>query len=274
VRLGEDARDPTPRHWCRIYLETLKPLRIEGAPDAPRLATGEEARRKVESFLADHTPGPGPWVGVHPGGRIYRIPDPAAPEGVARLSRRWPPDRFAALVRLLLAGGTTVFLTGSDEDAPAARAILADASSGMHAFPPGRLIDTTGRLSLPETAALIERMDAFVSNDTGPMHLAFALDVPTVAIFGPTDPLRAGPLHGLPHRVLTPGLPCSPCGGEALVPCRNPNGQECLTAISVAEVYGAVKAALDIRGPAASQNGAPSIGLEVAASPLREQERK
>jgi ADP-heptose:LPS heptosyltransferase len=78
------------------------------------------------------------------------------------------------------------------------------------------------------------------------MHLAFALDVPTVAIFGPSDPRRVGPpAHPARHRILRPGLACSPCAGEALVPCRNPAGQECLTAVSVADAFTAAMELLE-----------------------------
>jgi heptosyltransferase-2 len=274
VELLTDAvsRDPGLHHWTSVYHAVLRPLGIDAPPEPPRLATGEDARTGVDRFLAEQGALPRPWIGIHPGGRIYQVPEPSAPGGVALLSRRWPQERFTALVERLLADGGTLFLTGSTDDAPVTSAIkaccapvlreksrvlrkdggsshaerLADtvtqnAEHGtQHA-----LIDTTGRLSLPETAALIERMDAYVTNDTGPMHLALALDVPTVALFGPTDPRRAGPLPGDGrHQVLAPDLPCSPCGGEALVPCRNPAGQECLTAIPVEAVYQAAKAAL------------------------------
>lgn len=279
VRLGEAhgryhdlltdpvRRDLSPRHWSRLYLDVLAPLDIEGTAEPLGLVTAPEEREAVAQFLDAMGPLPRPWIGIHAGGRIYRIPDQATPGGLATLSRRWPAERYGLLVRRLLADGGTVFLTGSSEDAPATGRVIQVAREGeingasddgapIHGQalpmdqaseqePRARLIDTTGRLSLAETAALIERLDVFVSNDTGPMHLAFALDVPSVALFGPTDPRWVGPVEGgQRHRILVPGLPCSPCGGASLVPCRNPAGQECLTAIPVETVYAAVKGLL------------------------------
>jgi heptosyltransferase-2 len=292
VRLGEAYGDTAGllthpvtrtsgvRHWTHIHLDVLAPLGIDPAdrPAArPFMVTAPEDRAAVQQFVESYGPLPRPWIALHPGGRIYRIPDAAAPEGLATLSRRWPAERFAVLARRLLdARGGTLFLTGGPEDVSVTLAVLAAfgaRSSALGAWrgqeqvlllsepsPEPRAlraepcIDTTGRLSLGETAALIEACDLFVTNDTGPMHLAFALDVPTVAIFGPTDPRRAGPLDHEDlgraevssdrpppsrHRVLRPALACSPCAGEALVPCRNPAGQECLTAVSVAAAYAA-----------------------------------
>lgn len=261
VRLGEAyghtanllthpvTRSTAVRHWARIQLDVLAPLGVDpaGRPAArPFMVTAAEDRAAVHHFLEIYGTLPRPWIALHPGGRIYRIPDAAAPDGLATLSRRWPAERFAVLARrLLVARGGTLFLTGGPEDAPATAVVMALL---------GASVDTTGRLTLGETAALIEACDLFVTNDTGPMHLAFALDVPTVAIFGPTDPRRAGPVdhedlgcavvssERLPpsrQRVLRPALACSPCAGEALVPCRNPAGQECLTAVSVAAAYAA-----------------------------------
>jgi ADP-heptose:LPS heptosyltransferase len=74
-----------------------------------------------------------------------------------------------------------------------------------------RLIVLAGQLDLPETAAVLGRIDLFVTGDTGPMHLAAAMGTPVVSLFGPSDPRRYGP--GIEtRRVLRVQLPCSPCG--------------------------------------------------------------
>jgi len=239
-----DAADNLPLHWSAIYPRVLRPLGIVHPPASPQLATSPQARRTVQQFLDNHAqPERRPWIGVNPGGRIYNLSDPREHGRIARLSRRWPAERFAALVARLLDDGATVFLTGSTEDASTTSAIARMLDETVS----DRLIDATGCFSLTETAALIERMDVFVSNDTGPMHVAFSLNVPTVALFGPTDPRVTGPLVEFPHQILQPHLPCSPCCGRKLVICRNPAGQECLSAVSVDAAHAAVERTLAAR---------------------------
>jgi ADP-heptose:LPS heptosyltransferase/O-antigen/teichoic acid export membrane protein len=237
------AHSPEPRHWAQIHLDLLAPLGVTAGPSPTRLVTTAEARATVARLLEVGAPtgerGPlaRPWIGIHAGGRIYQIPDAGAPGGIARLSRRWPVERFGALARRLTEEcGATVFLTGAPEEARTSALVAGPSVTGC--------IDTTGRLSLAETAALMEQCDVFVTNDTGPMHMAFALGVPTVAIFGPTDPRRVGPIGEEAtrrSRILAPALSCAPCAGEALIPCRHPEGQVCLLEIPVGDVFRAVQ---------------------------------
>ena len=69
----------------------------------------------------------------------------------------------------------------------------------------------TGKTTLPELLALLERADALVSGDSGPLHLAVAIQRPVVAIHGPTDPGESGPFRAARAAVLRHVLPCSPC---------------------------------------------------------------
>jgi ADP-heptose:LPS heptosyltransferase/O-antigen/teichoic acid export membrane protein len=281
------ARSPEPCHWAQIHLNLLRLLGVEDGLGPTRLVTTGAARAAVARFLehavlpsggtgsqlpapGSRLPAPGtrhpalgtrhpalgtrrrrgevgalprPWIGIHPGGRIYQIPDAGHPEGIARLSRRWPAERFRELARSLIeCCGGTVFLTGGSDETPTSALVAEGCPAGC--------VDVTGRLTLSETAALMAQCDVFITSDTGPMHMAFALDVPTVAIFGPTDPRRVGPLGEearLRHRILTPHVACAPCGGEALIPCSHPDGQVCLTEISVERVSGAVQELLQPR---------------------------
>lgn len=90
--------------------------------------------------------------------------------------------------------------------------------------------------------ALIERCDLLIGNDSGPIHLAAALKIPTVSIFGPSNHLVSRPL-GDKHKVVRKDLPCSPCYGRFSVrfKCKNKNRQECLKSISVEDVLNAVE---------------------------------
>ena len=100
-------------------------------------------------------------------------------------------------------------------------------------------IDLCGRTDLKELTALIEGARAVVTNDSGPMHIAAALDKPTIALFGPTDPVKTGPYGWQKNRklkVIKADVPCAPC--------RRKKGCTefiCMNRINVGEVYEALK---------------------------------
>jgi heptosyltransferase-2 len=89
--------------------------------------------------------------------------------------------------------------------------------------------------------AIIARCRVFITNDSGLMHVAAALGVPLVAIFGSTDPSRTGPL-GANSRVLYQALSCAPC-----LKTQCPRNRECMEAITVEEVFEEVKRAWELR---------------------------
>ena len=95
------------------------------------------------------------------------------------------------------------------------------------------ILSLGGNLSVKESAALIEKCAVFISNDTGPMHIAAALNVPLVAVFGSTNPLWTGPI-GSRSRVLYRKVPCSPCFKRS---CPRKSGRyECLSSITADNV--------------------------------------
>jgi ADP-heptose:LPS heptosyltransferase len=105
------------------------------------------------------------------------------------LTKRWPPEHFAELVRRAQeqAGGTAIFV-GSPDEAPLA-AQTADRLKGQ-------MLDLTGRTTLPQLTALLARADVMISNDSGPLHLAMALGRPVVAPYTCTKVLLNGPYGG------------------------------------------------------------------------------
>ena len=92
---------------------------------------------------------------------------------------------------------------------------------------PGRCVDLADQTTLPEMIEWLRAVDLLITNDTGPMHVAAALNKPVVALFGPTDPRRTGP-YGQIDRVLRLDLPCSPCLSSS---CRLHPPMECLVAL-------------------------------------------
>lgn len=148
-------------------------------------------------------------------------------------SKNWPLDRFAALAeRLQQESNATVFLLGSPADRAGCEQMAANLSSG-------RVVNLAGRTRLPELGGVLAEMDLVVTNDSGPMHLAAAVGVPTLAVFGPTDATRTGP-YGEHHRVIASSIPCRPCFSRQ---CRRPD-LPCLTGISVDDVLQAARTML------------------------------
>ena len=121
-------------------------------------------------------------------------------------SRRWPPERFAAVADLLAARFDAVIaLTGGDNDDD--RAITRAIRRHMR----HDALDLAGRTSLGGLAALLQRMSLFIGNDSGPAHLAEAVGTPSVTLFGPTDPRRWAPLDQRAHPIVREPVGCSPC---------------------------------------------------------------
>ncbi len=112
-------------------------------------------------------------------------------------TKRWPVERFAALVQPLRQQfGMESVVAGGPADGALGRQI------------PG--VDLTGKTNLRQLVALLEGAALVIANDSGPMHIAAALGRPLVTVFGPTNPLRNGP-YGREDCVVRTDIPCSPC---------------------------------------------------------------
>lgn len=146
-------------------------------------------------------------------------------------TKNWPLSYFAELARRLMTqAGASVVVCGGGADREAGEAIVAEAPGALNAC---------GLHALPETGGLLRQMDLVVANDTGPLHLAVALGVPCLVLYGPTAPARTGP-YGPLHRVLQVDLPCRPCLSRR---CRV-GGIPCMASISTDEVFAAAWAML------------------------------
>jgi len=121
-------------------------------------------------------------------------------------SKRWPEAHFARLAEGLMAAGHHVLLFGSSNDQPVAAELIRALPSALH----GQCTDLTGRTSLGEAIDLLSTARLVVSNDSGLMHVAAALDRPLVALYGSTSPDFTPPL-GDRVRVLRIALDCAPC---------------------------------------------------------------
>ncbi len=194
---------------------------------APALALPPEVVARAAGRLGAAR---GTLIGVHASG--------------GRESKQWHLDRFAAVAReLATSRGATIVLTGSDADRPLVEALAAK----LAGVP---VLNVAGNMDVPTLAAVLARLDLFVTGDTGPMHLAAAMGTPVVAVFGPSQPARYGP-RAARERIVRIDLPCSPCGRVRLPPerCRG-HVPDCLDGITVAAVVGAAVELLDATRPA------------------------
>ncbi len=165
---------------------------------------------------------------VPPGVRVVGL----APSAAWGESKRWPAERFGRLARTLAERGLhPVLLVGPGEEPVAAEV---RAAAGMDLAVAGPSLDIAGFLGL------MARLDAVVSNDSGPMHLAALAGCPVVGLFGPTDPRRTAPL-GSRSVVVSRGLECAPCF-EPVCPLGT---RACLAGIGVDEVCARVLALVD-----------------------------
>jgi ADP-heptose:LPS heptosyltransferase len=156
-------------HAVDRYWRVAEALGVGGLPKEFYVPIPQDVRRWAEEALRDC---PRPWLGLGVGSRWP--------------TKRWLPEHFAHLAQQaqFRFGGTAVFVGGGDETALAGevRARLA-----------GPTLDLTGRTTLPQLAAVLERVDVLLANDTGPLHLAAALGRPVVAPYTCTSVRQTGP---------------------------------------------------------------------------------
>jgi len=144
-------------------------------------------------------------------------------------TKLWEPDKFSELaLKLQKDLNCRIVFTGSSQD----RAIIDEMikHTGNAAGP----VNLAGRTSLKELAYLYSRCSTLVCTDTGPMHIAAAMECRVVALFGPTSPLRTGP-YGTGHKVIRSGIDCSPCFKKEC------GDTKCMKDITVNMVVDAVK---------------------------------
>ncbi len=143
--------------------------------------------------------------------------------GVRWRTKRWPPEKFGELASLL---SFNTVVVGSKGDLDAAKKVVT--------LSKGKAVSLAGRTTLKELIEVIKGAQYFVSNDSGPMHIAAALGVPVFAIFGPTDHLRTGP-YGKGHTIIKEDISCAPCFK------RTCHDVKCMEMLSVEKVYEAIE---------------------------------
>jgi len=187
-----------------------------GGVEPLRYVVGEDAERAAAALLAT--------AGVRDG-----VPLVGLQLGASREIRQWPAAAFGALGRALAGAGHRVVLVGGRGDRALAAAVAAEIGDGV--------IDACGKTGIAELGALLRRLDALVSGDTGPMHMAVAVGTPVVGLFfGPASPFDTGP-YAPDNVVLHANAPCAPCDHN--VTCLQPFCRTEIEPQLVAAVVGA-----------------------------------
>ncbi|NUN50485.1 MAG: lipopolysaccharide heptosyltransferase II [Candidatus Brocadiae bacterium] len=171
-------------HRVAYYLELLRPFGEVPAATAPEISPPAEAvdwaRRETGEDL---------WAGVNPGATYGK-------------AKQWYPERFEEIGRRLAARGYRVAVVGGPAEADLGKTVARGIGDAARDF--------SGKTTLPRLAALLARFRVFVTNDTGPMHVAAAVGTPVVAVFGPTDPRTTRPF-GDRFTLVRHEVECAPC---------------------------------------------------------------
>lgn len=215
---------PAPRHLVRMRERHLWRAQRALGVTASAPPPGAMAQAPDDLFAAQ-------WL------RDERVPEGALLVAISPGARshikRWTSAGFAAVAdRLIAATRCHVLFTGEAGERDVVSGII-----GRMAHPQAAHV-AAGRTTLGQLAALLRRCRLLISNDSATMHLAAYLDVPVVAIFGPTDPRKYGPA-GPRHRILQRRLRCVPC--EASL-CRYHH--ECMEEMTADEVFTAAREVL------------------------------
>ncbi len=198
-------------HHIYYYMNLLAPLGIVNFKrfQVPRIYLKEEEVTKAERYLKGLS---APVIGINPG----------AAYGDAKM---WGADKFSRLAKKLISeveAGIIIF--GSKQEHQIGEDIAVHINSSS-------ILNMMGRISLRESMALMSRCRLFVTNDTGPMHVASALGVPTLAVFGSTDPEITGPVGEDAHTIKRE-VDCAPCFKRNC-----PTDKRCMEAIGVEDVF-------------------------------------
>lgn len=166
---------PEDKHEIHKFLDLLTFLGVPAADDSLEFPVSKRDERDLQQLVQFDKP----HACIHPG---------------SASSRRWSADYFAAVADACSAMGLRPVLTGSKDEVELARSVAERTKSGA--------VVLAGKTSLGTLAALLKNAEFYIGNDTGPAHLARALDVPSITIFFNADPARWGPLNTSRHRVV------------------------------------------------------------------------
>jgi heptosyltransferase III len=200
------------RHMVEVNLDALRRIGVQPGQDERKVTfvPGTQAEQAVDKLLGD-----APFVHLHPASR-WRF-------------KCWTAQKNAELIDRLAAEGQRIVVTAAPDETQMIDEILAKAKATT--------LNLAGKLTLKQLGAVAARARLFVGVDSMPMHLAAAMGVPTVALFGPSGESEWGPWN-VPHRVVKSTHTCRPCGQDG---CGGGKVSECLTLLPVDIVHAAAR---------------------------------
>ena len=217
------------RHQIYYYLNLIEKLGIKAEYSVPYIHLGLDERLQARNSLKEMKR---PVLGINPGATFGS-------------AKKWFPDRFADIANWFIQDtGGSVVLFGGPSEVDIADKIYRDMYPEFRTS--ASVTNVAGQTSLRELISLVSECDAFLTNDSGPLHIAYAVRTPLVALFGSTAPELTGPppeMSGDDNIVITADLSCRPCFDRT---CRN-NDMQCMHAITADEVYYGVKRILHDR---------------------------
>jgi heptosyltransferase-2 len=214
--------DEKKTHQIHYYLNLVRQTGLPAEHSIPYVYLTMNERLQARGLLKDMKR---PVLGVNPG----------ATYGSAK---RWFPERFAEVADWFIKDtGGSIVLFGGKSEVEIADEIYIKTNSEFRTL--NSVVSLAGKTSLRELITLISECDVFVTNDSGPMHIAYAVRTPFAVIFGSTEPQLTGPPQGYEGNsvVIKPDLPCSPCFERT---CKN-NDMRCMYAATSDEVYYGIK---------------------------------
>ncbi|RJQ44895.1 MAG: lipopolysaccharide heptosyltransferase II [Nitrospiraceae bacterium] len=224
------SKDILSQHQVYYYLNLLKAIGMKTTETHPYMFLTDDERQWARNLIRSELhkgmsrhAAIRPLIGINPG----------ATYGSAK---RWLPERYAEVIRrIIIELNSSVMIFGSASEKEIADEILTHIDAPYHSF----ILNMAGKTTIRELASLIAECNAFITNDSGPMHIASALFVPVVGIFGSTDKTVTGPF-GEGHRMISSDIPCSPCMKREC-----PEGHlQCMSDITADEVFSALKEVL------------------------------
>ena len=200
------------RHMVEVNLDALRRIGVQPGLHERKVTfvPGAQADQAVDKLLDGQ-----PFVHLHPASR-WRF-------------KCWTAERNAELIDRLAADGQRVVVTAAPDETQMVDEILGKAKA--------KTLNLAGKLTLKQLGALAARARLFVGVDSMPMHLAAAMGVPTVALFGPSGESEWGPWN-VAHRVVKSAHTCRPCGQDG---CGGGKVSECLTLLPVDTVHAAAR---------------------------------
>lgn len=203
--LTRSVRRPNgPIHQGAYYQHLVEALEIVNGPLRPHVTVSDHDRMAGGTLLEHEG-----WTGAT---ALVGL----APGAAYGFAKQWPPDRFADLARLLAERGAASVLVGLPSDREVGRHVMEAFERSKHASAlAGRVLNLIGRTSIGELMGVMTHCAGFVANDSGAAHLAGAVGLPVVAIFGPTDERIGAPLSGrmstATNIALSHDVFCRPC---------------------------------------------------------------